>query len=344
MSRQVAEQVTACRAPRAPAGRAGYNGTMEPGALASIWAVFLDASLEIVPLFLVALILGAVLEEFVSNRTIERFLTGRHPATMLVASTTGALIPLCTCGMVPLAVSLRRRGSDLKHTFAFLTAGAAVSVPVLLLTWKVLGPGWMVVRLVTSVLYGLIVGYVAVRVLRSVADRSADPAPLGPVQAPIAPPPDPEEAERTLPVTEIRMPTRSRIARVVRRFRGQLIEYGPWVLVSLALAAIVDVLVPRHVVHLLYGQKTFAGSFLASLTGVPFYFCSGAELPLVDELLTKGMGRGPGTAMLLAVPIVNILTFGVVTKWLGARGALLYLGLCVAGATLIGAITGLLWA
>jgi uncharacterized membrane protein YraQ (UPF0718 family) len=296
---------------------------MEPPSLApAIWSVFLDASLEIVPLFLLALILGAVLEEFLSNRTIERFLTGRHPATMLAASTTGALIPLCTCGMVPLAVSLRRRGSDLKHTFAFLTAGAAVSVPVLLLTWKILGPGWMAVRLVSSVLYGLLVGYLAVRVLRPVADRSAEPAPLGPLQGPIVPPPDPEDVERTLPVTEIRMPARSRLARVVRRFRGQVLEYGPWVLVSLALAAIVDVLVPRHVVHLLYGQKTLAGSFLASLTGIPFYFCSGAELPLIDELLAKGMGRGPGAAMLLAVPIVNILTFGVVARWLGSRGAL----------------------
>ncbi|HET9251772.1 MAG TPA: permease [Candidatus Eisenbacteria bacterium] len=315
---------------------------MEPtGIVAAVWRVFLDASLEIVPLFLVALILAAVLEEFVSNRTIERFLTGRHPATMLVASTTGALIPLCTCGMVPLAVTLRRRGSDLKHTFAFLTAGAAVSVPVLLLTWKVLGPGWMAVRLLTSVLYGLFVGYLAVRLLRSVAERSAG-SPPGPVQGPIVPPADLTEAERTLPVQEIR--TRSRLERVLRRLRGQLIEYGPWVLVSLALAAIVDVLVPRHVVHLLYGQKTLAGSFLAALTGVPFYFCSGAELPLVEELLTKGMGRGPATSMLLAVPIVNILTFGVVSRWLGPRGAFVYLALCVAGSTLIGAVTGWIWA
>ena len=322
---------------------ARYNGAMDPTTVvAGVARVFADAALEIVPLFLLALALGAALEEFVSNRTIERFLTGRHPATMLVASTTGALIPLCTCGMVPLAVSLRRRGSDIKHTFAFLTAGAAVSVPVLLLTWKVLGPGWMLVRLATSVLYGLLVGYLAVRVLRAVAERSAEMTPQGPVQGPIVPPPScPEAPERTLPATELR--TRSRLARVFRRFRGQLLEYGPWVVVSLALAAVVDVLVPRHVVHLLYGQKTFAGSFLASLTGVPFYFCSGAELPLVEELLTKGMGRGPGTAMLLAVPIVNILTFGVVARWLGARGAFLYLALCVAAATLVGTLTGWLW-
>ena len=316
---------------------------MEPTALvAGVWRVFLDASIEILPLFLFALILGAVLEEFVSNRTIERFLTGRHPATMLVASTTGALIPLCTCGMVPLAVSLRRRGSDLKHTFAFLTAGAAVSVPVLLLTWKVLGPGWMAVRLLTSIAYGLFVGYLAVRALRSVAERSGGLPPEGPVQSPIEPPPDLSEAERTIPAQEIH--ARSRLLRVLRRLRGQLLEYGPWVLVSLALAAVVDVLVPRHVVHLLYGQKTFAGSFLASLTGVPFYFCSGAELPLVDELLAKGMGSGPATAMLLSVPIVNILTFGVASRWLGARGALIYLGLCVAGATIIGVLTGWIWA
>ena len=73
---------------------------------------------------------------------------------------------------------------------------------------------------------------------------------------------------------------------------------------------------------MLYGQKMVAGSLLASLSGAPFYFCSGAELPLVRELLEKGMGRGPGTAMLLSVPIVNILTFGVVARSAGrAEGA-----------------------
>ena len=304
--------------------------------IAAMWRVFADAAVEILPLFLLALGLAAILEEFVSGRTIERFLTGRHPGTMLVASTTGALIPLCTCGMVPLAVSLRRRGSDLKHTFAFLTAGAAVSVPVLLLTWKVLGLGWMVVRFVTSVVFGLVVGYAAVRALRNEAARSAE-SPGGRTAGALGSAPDVDVDEDVSPIRRPRWVT------MLRRLRGQLFEYFPWVLVSLALAAVVDVLVPRHVVHVLYGQKSVIGSVAAALTGVPFYFCSGAELPLAGELLSKGMGRGPGVAMLLSVPIVNVLTFGVVGRWLGPRGAAVYLGLCVLGAALIGTITGLIW-
>jgi len=299
---------------------------LESTALA-IARVFGAEALEIGPLFLLALFLGAVLEEFVSSRTIERFLTGRRPATMFIASTTGALIPLCTCGMVPLAVSLRRRWSDLKHTFAFLTAGAAVSVPVLLLTWKILGPRWMAVRFLTSVVYGLLVGYVAIPALRDVAAKSAEPA----IRAPDA-------ASPAEGVVEIR--TRSRTAQVFRRFLGQIREYAPWVIVSLALAAIIDVLVSKHIVSILYGQRTAAGSLLAALTGIPFYFCSGAELPLVRELLEKGMGPGPGVSMLLAAPIVNILTFGVVSRWLSPSGAFRYLALCVGSATVLGVLSG----
>jgi uncharacterized membrane protein YraQ (UPF0718 family) len=115
------------------------------------------------------------------------------------------------------------------------------------------------------------------------------------------------------------------------------------VLVSLALAAVVDVLVPRHVVHVLYGQKSAVGSILGSLTGLPFYFCSGAELPLAAELLQKGMGRGPGLSMLLAVPIVNVLTFGVVARWIGPKASLAYMLLCAAAATAVGIVSGLLW-
>lgn len=321
-----------------------------PETLLAMWRVFADAAIEILPFFLLAILFGAWIEEYVSERTITRFLTGRKPATMLLASATGAAIPLCTCGMVPLAVSLRRRGSDLKHTFAFLTSGAAVSIPVVFLTWKVLGGPWAIARFGVSVVFGLAVGYAATLVLRRVASRSAEQPRdahrhgpghhhdhgAGPATATRSAPP-PEDFD----VREIR--GTSRFASVLRRFRGQLLEYGPWVLVSLVVAAVVDVLVPRHWIHVLYGERTGAGSLLAALTGVPFYFCSGAELPLVRELLAKGMGPGPAASMLLSVPIVNILTFGVVSRWLGTRGALLYLVICVLFAAVLGELTGLAW-
>lgn len=303
-----------------------------PATLASISHVFLDAAGEIVPLFLLAIFIGALIEEFVSERFIARFLTGENPGTMLLASLVGALIPLCTCGMVPLAVALRRRGGDLKHTFGFLTAGAAVSIPVLLLTWKLIGIGWLAVRLLASVALGLLVGYASVFALRHAAARSAE----NPSARAVA---EMELDGETFELTPIRG---SRMRSVWRRFLGQIREYAPWVFVSLALAALVDVLVPGHWIQILYGQKTTVGSLLASVSGIPFYFCSGAELPLVKELLAKGMGFGPATAMMLAVPIVNIPTFGVVGKWLGPRAALAYLALCVAGATILGTVAGAL--
>src|SRR5947208_1460392 len=144
-------------------------------AVAAIGRVFLDSAVDIVPVFLVALLVGALIEEFVSQRFIARFLTGKNPGTMFLAAVVGALIPLCTCGMVPLAVALRRRGGDLKHTFGFLTAGAAVSIPVLLLTWKLIGATWLGVRLLASVALGLLAGYASVFVLRGADARSLEP-------------------------------------------------------------------------------------------------------------------------------------------------------------------------
>lgn len=294
-----------------------------PVPLESYLRVLLDSAVDIIPLFVLAVFVGALIEEFVSERFILRFLTGRNPGTMLLAAIVGALIPLCTCGMVPLAVSLRRRGGDVKHIFCFLTAGAAVSIPVLLLTWRLLGVEWMVARLAASVVLGLLAGYAGRIVLRGVGEPAA--VPTG------------EPVFEMSPLVE-----RSRLRHVWREFLGQLREYAPWVVVSLILAALVDQLVPEHWIHLLYGQKTTVGSFLASISGVPFYFCSGAELPLVRELLSKGMGFGPAIAMMLAVPIVNVPTFGVVGKWIGPRAAFAYLLLVVLFTTLLGSLTSLL--
>ncbi len=319
-------------------------GMRLPAVAGPVWAVFRDSSAEIIPLFLLALLLAALIEEFVSERTIARLLTGRNPGTMLLASVLGALIPLCTCGMVPLAVALRRRGGDLKHVFGFLTAGAAVSVPVLLLTAGVLSPAWAGVRFLASVVFGLVAGYASILVLRSAAERSALPAggaPAPPAAMPAAA--DPPSAGSPGIALALEPARPSRVRSVLRRFRGQLIEYAPWVLVSLALAAVVAVLVPRHWVQILYGQRTSAGALLAALSGFPFYFCSGAELPLVKELLAKGMGHGPAAAMMLAVPIVNIPTLGVVGKWLGLRACVSYLLLCTFAAAFLGYLIGLAW-
>src|SRR5689334_16157695 len=146
-----------------------------PPALLSYVRILLDSSLDIIPLFLLALLVGALIEEFVSERFIARFLTGKNPGTMLLAAIVGALIPLCTCGMVPLAVALRRRGGDVKHIFCFLTAGAAVSIPVLLLTWKIIGFQWMAVRLAASVGLGLLVGYASRIALQGVGAPVDEP-------------------------------------------------------------------------------------------------------------------------------------------------------------------------
>src|SRR3954468_18203022 len=145
-----------------------------PPALDSYLRVFFDSALDIVPLFLLAIFVGALIEEFVSERFIVRFLTGRNPATMALAAVVGALIPLCTCGMVPLAISLRRRGGDVKHIFCFLTAGAAVSIPVLILTWRVIGVEWMALRLAASVALGLLVGYLSTAALGLGKEEKAD--------------------------------------------------------------------------------------------------------------------------------------------------------------------------
>src|SRR3989442_5055940 len=146
---------------------------MQPQAsLESFLRVFFDSAFDIVPLFLLALLIGALIEEFVSERFIARFLTGRSPATMILAAIVGALIPLCTCGMVPLAVALRRRGGDVKHVFCFLTSGAAVSIPLLLLTWRIIRLEWGGVRLLRSGLLRLMNRYASVVLLPSVGART----------------------------------------------------------------------------------------------------------------------------------------------------------------------------
>ena len=102
-------------------------------------------------------------------------------------------------------------------------------------------------------------------------------------------------------------------------------------------------LVHSEWVSKLVGGNTVWSSFFASLAGALMYFATLTEIPIVQGLMSSGMGSGPALALLLAGPALSLPNMLVIGGVMGARKTAVYIALVVVMATISGVIYGRLF-
>ncbi|MDD5409743.1 MAG: permease [Candidatus Omnitrophica bacterium] len=116
---------------------------------------------SIIPAFAIA---GAIIA-FVPSAYIGRYLGAgsKRYIAYPAAAIAGAILPACSCNIVPLFASILKCGSGIGPAFTFLYAGPAINLISLVLTFKVIGPVlgvWRVIGvLLISILLGLIMEF-----------------------------------------------------------------------------------------------------------------------------------------------------------------------------------------
>jgi uncharacterized membrane protein YraQ (UPF0718 family) len=101
-------------------------------------------------------------------------------------------------------------------------------------------------------------------------------------------------------------------------------EIGPWLLLGLALAALVVAAAP---VREFVGAHLGGGwGYLFSLGfGLITHICSTASVPLVHAFVSQGMIIGEGTVLLLWSPITSLGSILVLRREFGGRILAIYL-------------------
>ncbi|MDX2414765.1 MAG: permease [Bacteroidales bacterium] len=100
-------------------------------------------------------------------------------------------------------------------------------------------------------------------------------------------------------------------------------------------------LVPNEWVAKLVGGNSVFSNFFASIVGAFMYFATLTEVPILQGLISAGMGKGPALALLLAGPSLSLPNMLVIRGVIGTRKTIIYVTLVVIMATISGLIYGL---
>jgi uncharacterized membrane protein YraQ (UPF0718 family) len=102
-------------------------------------------------------------------------------------------------------------------------------------------------------------------------------------------------------------------------------------------------IIPNAWIANLVGGNSVSANLFASVVGAFMYFATLTEVPILQGLMTAGMGKGPALALLLAGPSLSLPNMIVIRGIIGTQKTVVYVALVVVMATITGLIYGSLF-
>ncbi len=102
-------------------------------------------------------------------------------------------------------------------------------------------------------------------------------------------------------------------------------------------------IIPAEWIDKLVGGNSLGSNLFASVLGAFMYFATLTEIPILQGLMTAGMGKGPALALLLAGPSLSLPNMLVIRGVIGTRKTIVYVLLVIVMASLSGLFFGLLY-
>jgi uncharacterized membrane protein YraQ (UPF0718 family) len=278
------------------------------------------ASFEILsdsgPYLLFGLLLAGVIYVTFPAEKIVRHLGKSSIGSVIKAALVGIPLPLCSCGVVPTGLSIRRQGASIGSTLSFMIATPQTGVDSISITYALLDPLFTVFRPIAAFVTALFTGVGANMFL------SAQPG-------------GDEESRNSCVLCQGNYEethAHGLREKVVATLKYAFIDFysdiAKWLFAGIVVAGVVTHFVPDDFVqaHLSSGLSSM---LIMLAVGIPIYICAAGSTPIAAALVLKGVSPGAALVFLLAGPATNAATMTMVARYLG-RGALaIYLG-CIA--------------
>ena len=310
---------------------------------------------EMAPYLLLGFLLAGLMHEFVPKSLSRRYLSGRSMKSVLWAALFGVPLPLCSCGVIPTAMGLRREGAGKGATIAFLIATPQTGVDSIVATYSLMGLPFALIRplvaMVTAVMGGWLVNATDNEILAVRSPQKHEEEHHGCCCGEHH-----EEEHHDCCCGKHHEEKHSHGCccgehkrniwhrlwdAMTYAFVEMMGDIGKWLLVGLAVAGIITALVPDTWFAVFQGNSLLSILFVLLLS-IPMYLCATGSIPIAVALMLKGLTPGAALVLLMAGPASNAASIVLIRKELGWRTLMVYLSSLVLGAVVFGLAIDLL--
>jgi len=297
-----------------------------------------DLSNAMAMFILFGLVFAGVLHELVPDSIVTKHLGKESIGSVIKSTVFGIPLPVCSCGVIPLATSIKKSGASKGATLSFLISTPITGVDSIMATFGMFGWIFTIYRVVTSMAIAMIAG-ILTNVLDKDKKESAAISKFGlyPQNFSIEVPKEDNNSSccSSKPESEQSKTKFSFIKAMRYAFVTLLGDIAKPLLIGLILGALITIAIPQNLSEILQ-EYSLLSYIIAIAIAVPMYVCATASLPIAAGLMLSGVSAGAAFVFLSAGPATNTVTIGVVKKMLGTKSLYIYLGTIIIGSIVFG--------
>ena len=278
---------------------------------------FIELFVESAPWLILGLLIAGFMKWLVPMEMLNKQLGKNNITSVIKAAFIGAPLPLCSCGVIPAAIGLRRSGASKSSSVSFLVATPETGVDSVTVSYALLGPFMAVVRPVAAIFSAVYAGLMVMFITRKESDPiKQEPAPKSCCSS--------NAQASNSAIKEHSVSLIQRIGHSLTFASGRLlIDITRWLLIGLLLAAAIRTWVPMD--FLVKWGDGFAAMLVMALIGIPMYICATASTPIAAGFLAAGVSPGAILVFMLAGPATNLSTMGMIRQEMGNKVLVAYL-------------------
>lgn len=283
------------------------------------------------PYLLLGFLISGILHVYVPRSIYSRFLHRKGFRSVLGAAALGVPLPLCSCGVIPTSVSLKKEGASAGAVTSFLVATPQTGVDSILATYSLLGLPFAIIRPVAAFAVAIFCGTMVdifgdkktkqidySKMKFSPTNNDTQPCSCG--------------CGHTHTLNDDKK--RGNFWDALRYGYIDLMQdFGKWLVIGLLFAAAITAFVPNSL-FTMFKDHYILNILLILLISAPMYICATGSIPIALSLMLKGVTPGAAFVLLMAGPATNFASLIILRREIGARKTAIYLLSIIAGATL----------
>ncbi|MBO7499543.1 MAG: SO_0444 family Cu/Zn efflux transporter, partial [Bacteroidaceae bacterium] len=302
---------------------------------------------EMSPYLLLGFLIAGLMHAFIPGKYYTRYLAKPNFRSVLNAALFGVPLPLCSCGVIPTAMSLRKEGASKGAVASFLIATPQTGVDSIIATYSLMGLPFAIIRPIVAFITALFGGSLVNRVTKKESQR-VNESTSQQVEAHdhcheeeektesccchrheensshlhqegVGEASDEEHCHCHHAETKEGMTFWQKIVVALRyAFVDMVEDIGKWLVVGLVIAALITVLVPDSF-FAVFKDNTWLSMLLVLVISIPMYICATGSIPIAVALMLKGLTPGSALVLLMAGPAANMASILVIRHRLGMK-------------------------
>ena len=260
--------------------------------------------LEMAPYLLLGMLVSGLISIFIDSSFIFKHIGQKNAGSVLKSTLFGIPLPLCSCGVIPVAATLRESGASKGATVSFLVSTPQTGVDSIFLTYGMLGPMFALFRPLAALASGFFSGIVINNFDHDMHHHLSESDN------------DPKTKE-------------SLDKRIISGVKYGFLTLPADIVIpltqGLVVAAAIAILIPPQFIAEHFSSSNLIQYTMMLAVSLPVYVCATASIPIAVALMAKGITPGAAFIFLMAGPATNASSIAVIKNILGKRTLYHYL-------------------